>query len=136
MTLEQFAKLAGVTVIDCDEDKWGGAFGYKERGSNSSVCGCESPDDCYRSWLERSFGEDASKALASILDENANLQHDLDLYRDALQSVVTNELPLGCPDEINPGEFVSLCVSHIDHEGYRQSVRVAAALIGMKRLYE
>lgn len=67
MTLEEFAKLAGVTVIDCDEGKWGGAFGYKERGSNSSVCGCESPDHCYRSWLERSFGEDASKAIISML---------------------------------------------------------------------
>jgi len=65
-----------------------------------------------------------------------SLQHDLDLYRDALQSVVTNELPPGHPDPIDPSEFVTMCVTHMDHEGYRDAVRVAAALIGMKRLYE
>ena len=75
---------------------------------------------------------DADEAQAEI----DSLRHDLDLYRDALQSVVTSELPPGEPDPINPGEFVMLCPSHMDHEFYRDAVRVAAALIGMKRIHE
>jgi len=74
MTLEDFAKLAGVVVIECDAEKWGGPFGYKERGSNSSVCGCESPEAAYRSWAERAFGDDAAKALETLLSESATIK--------------------------------------------------------------
>jgi hypothetical protein len=75
---------------------------------------------------------DADEAQAEI----DRLRHDLGLYRDAMQSFVMNELPPSDPDPISPGEFVILNPSHMDHEGYREAVRVAAALIGMKRLYE
>jgi hypothetical protein len=75
-------------------------------------------------------------SAADAQAEMEKLQHDLDVYRDALQSVVTNELPPADPDPINPGEFVIMCPSHMDHEGYRDAVRVAAGLIGIERLYE
>ena len=55
---------------------------------------------------------------------------------EALRFVVKNEMPPGDPDPINPGEFVMMCPSHMDHEGYRESIRRAAALVGMKRQYE
>jgi len=55
---------------------------------------------------------------------------------EALRFVVRNEMPPGDPDPINPGEFVMMCPSHMDHEGYRESIRRAAALVGMKRQYE
>jgi hypothetical protein len=70
------------------------------------------------------------------MEKIESLRQDIDLLQDALQSVVKNELPPGEPDPINPGEFVDLCLSHMDHEAYRESVRVAAALIGMKRMFE
>jgi hypothetical protein len=62
------------------------------------------------------------------------LQHDLDLYRDALQSVVMSELPESELDAEQPGDFVRLKVSHMDHEAYREAVRVAAAVIGIDRV--
>lgn len=65
-----------------------------------------------------------------------SLQQDLDLLRDALQSVVTSELPPAVSDPINPEEFVMICPSQMDHRFYRDAVRVAAALIGMKQKYE
>lgn len=69
MTLEEFAELAGVTIIDCDADKWGGAYGYKTKDApNCSHCGAESPRAALASWLENSFGESAAKALVQLFD--------------------------------------------------------------------
>lgn len=67
MTLEEFAKKAGVTLIECSPD-WGGRVGYKTKDSpNSSVCGYRTAQSAYRGWLKGEFGEQASKAILKLL---------------------------------------------------------------------
>ena len=67
MNLEQFAKKAGVTLIECDPE-WGGRIGYKEADHpNSSVCGFKTAASAYKHWLECTFGKRTAKAVAKLL---------------------------------------------------------------------
>jgi hypothetical protein len=75
MTLEEFAKLAGVIVIECDAAQWGGGFGYTTKQYPSGrVCGCESPETAYRCWAESAFGDEAAKVLETLLSESAKIK--------------------------------------------------------------
>lgn len=67
MNLEQFAKTAGVTLIECWPE-WGGRLGYKEADHpNSSVCGFKTADSAYKHWMESNFGKRTAKAVAKLL---------------------------------------------------------------------
>jgi hypothetical protein len=70
MTLEEFALMAGVVIVECDAATWGGPYGYTTKDSPScTVCGAESIEAAYRMWLSRLVGEQASKALLALLSE-------------------------------------------------------------------
>jgi hypothetical protein len=67
MNLEQFAKSAGVTLIECDLE-WGGRIGYKEKDfPNRAVCGFQNEQAAYKSWLKSTFGEHTAKAVMKLL---------------------------------------------------------------------
>ena len=67
MNIEQFAKMAGVTLIECGPE-WGGRIGYKEADHpNSSVCGFRTSTSAYKHWLEGAFGKRTSGAVIKLL---------------------------------------------------------------------
>ena len=67
MNLEQFAKEAGVTLIECGPE-WGGRIGYKEKDyPNSSVCGFRTENAAYKHWLENTFDKNTAKAVTKLL---------------------------------------------------------------------
>jgi hypothetical protein len=67
MTLEQFAKKAGVTIVACDPD-WGGRVAYTEKDyPNSTVCGFRSEGAAYKHWLNDKFGPTTAKVLLSLM---------------------------------------------------------------------
>ena len=69
MTLEEFAKQAGMTLIEC-EPEWGGRVGYKTKDHpNSSVCGYRTAKSAYKGWLNSEFGENNAKAILKLLKE-------------------------------------------------------------------
>jgi hypothetical protein len=69
MNLEQFAKKAGVTTVECDPE-WGGRIGYKEADyPNCSVCGFRTESAAYKHWLQSKFGKTTAKAVLSLLDK-------------------------------------------------------------------
>jgi hypothetical protein len=73
MTLEEFAKKAGVSVFKCDPD-WGGSIGYKCLDyPNSRVCGFRSEAAAYKSWLEDSFGTNTAKAVMTLLKQTKSV---------------------------------------------------------------
>ena len=50
---------------------------------------------------------------------------------EAAVLLLLQELPEGTLDTVNPADFVTIKVSHIDHEYYRRSLRLARkAIIG------
>lgn len=66
MTLEDFAKDAGVTLFRCDPE-WGGTWGYKsEDYPNTSYCGFRSANAAYKGWAEGTFGKRSTKALLKL----------------------------------------------------------------------
>ena len=58
MTLEEFAKLAGVSVFKCDPE-WGGSIGYNSKDYPNSR----------KSWLEDTFGPTTAKAVLALLKQ-------------------------------------------------------------------
>lgn len=67
MTLEEFAKDAGVIIVDCGEG-WGGRIGYKEKEyPNCTTCGFRTEKAAYKSWFEDRFGKDTTKAILKLL---------------------------------------------------------------------
>lgn len=67
MNLTQFAKNAGVELIECDPE-WGGRIGYKEKDhQNCTVCGFRTEQAAYKSWIKSKFGEHTAKAVMKLL---------------------------------------------------------------------
>lgn len=67
MTLEQFAKSAGVTLVDYGPG-WGGRIGYKTPDApNCTNAGYRTNQSAYRGWAENTFGTNAAKALFKLL---------------------------------------------------------------------
>ena len=67
MTLEEFAKDAGVYIVDCGEG-WGGRIGYKEKEyPNCTTCGFRTEKSAYKSWFNDRFGYDTAKAILKLL---------------------------------------------------------------------
>lgn len=67
MTLEDFAKQAGVELVECDPE-WGGRIAYKLADSpNCRWCGFRTPKAAYKHWLEGTFGERTSKAVLALI---------------------------------------------------------------------
>ena len=67
MNLEQFAKSAGVTLVECGPE-WGGRIGYKDKEyPNCTVAGFHTEQAAYKSWLKDTFGERAAKAVTKLL---------------------------------------------------------------------
>lgn len=69
MTLEEFAKKAGMRLTKCDAS-WGGTIGYKEADHpNCEVCGFRTEKAAYKHWLSGSFGKKMSSAIEALLKE-------------------------------------------------------------------
>jgi hypothetical protein len=69
MNLEQFAKKAGVEIIDCGPG-WNGKFGYRTKDSpNTSFCGYRTINSTYESWLKDTFGIHTAAAIKKILSK-------------------------------------------------------------------
>lgn len=67
MTLEDFAKQAGVTLGECGPE-WGGRVSYAVADHpNCRYCGFRTPKAAYKHWLDNSFGETTSKAILTLL---------------------------------------------------------------------
>lgn len=69
MTLEEFAKKAGVKIIDCGP-QWGGRVGYKTADSpNCTMCGYRTVPAAYKGWLKETFGNRTAKAVLELIKE-------------------------------------------------------------------
>ena len=67
MNLEQFAILAGLSIIECEPD-WGGRIGYKLKDQpNMTVCGYKTKEAAYKGWLIDTFGSRTAKAVIELL---------------------------------------------------------------------
>lgn len=67
MTLEEFAKLAGVELKACDA-RYGGSIGWTTVDSPSSqVCGFKSNAAAYKSWFLYTFEPQTAKAIRKLL---------------------------------------------------------------------
>lgn len=70
MTLEEFAKKAGVTIVACDPD-WGGTVGYKEKDyPNTTIAGFKTKEEALKSWLRSSFGDSPAKVVLKLLKDS------------------------------------------------------------------
>jgi hypothetical protein len=68
-SLEQFAKEAGVELVDCGPG-WGGRIGYKTKDNpNCTECGYRTKKSAYKGWLENTFGACISKAVIKLLGD-------------------------------------------------------------------
>lgn len=71
MTLEEFAKSAGVTIVECGSE-WGGRIGYKCKDHpNTTVCGFRKESAAYKAWMEGAFGKHATKAVLKLLKDKS-----------------------------------------------------------------
>jgi len=71
MTLEEFAKQAGVVLVDCGSN-WGGRIGYRTKDSpNCTFCGHRTEAAAYKSWLKGKFGDHTAKAVLKLLKETS-----------------------------------------------------------------
>ena len=67
MNLEQFAKKAGVSIVEC-EPSWGGTIAFTEKDSpNTTYCGYKTKEAAYKSWLTGKFGKSTGKAVLALL---------------------------------------------------------------------
>lgn len=68
MNIEQFAKDAGVSIVEVDPG-WGGPIGYTEADHpNSTVCGFRTATAAYNHWLQRKFGKHTADAIRKLLE--------------------------------------------------------------------
>lgn len=68
ITLEEFARDAGIKLITCDPKEWGGSIGYMSADfPNMSTCGFKTEKSALRHWVKDTFGEKAGKALIRLL---------------------------------------------------------------------
>jgi hypothetical protein len=68
MTLEEFAKKAGVKVVPSEFED--GEFDYQAEDSpNTTVTGFVSKDAAYRFWLIETFGKKTAAAIRKLLKE-------------------------------------------------------------------
>lgn len=67
MTLEQFAKKAGVEIIDSPRG-FGGKYAYREKDSpNCATCGFKTKNAAYKHWLSGVFGGSTGRAVLALL---------------------------------------------------------------------
>jgi hypothetical protein len=70
MTLEQFAKKAGISLVPCDAKQWGGGIAYQSKDTpNIMTCGFRTERAAYRHWLTNAFGPQLAKAVQTLLKE-------------------------------------------------------------------
>ena len=69
MNLKQFAKQAGVSIVECDP-AYGGTVAYKcSDAPNTTYCGYQTEDAAYKGWMKGAFGEQTAKAILSLLKQ-------------------------------------------------------------------
>ena len=69
MTLEEFAKKSGVTIVECGPG-WGGPIGYTLKDSpNVTECGHRTEAAAYKHWAKSTFGEKTAKAIMGLLKQ-------------------------------------------------------------------
>jgi hypothetical protein len=67
MTLEEFAKKCGVTIVDCGRG-WTGKYGFKEIDwPNCTTCGFRTESAAYKRWLIEKFGPTTAKVVLKLL---------------------------------------------------------------------
>ena len=67
MTLEEFAKRAGVTLTQCGPE-WGGRVGYKTADSpNMSINGFRTEKAALNGWLKDAFGTRTASAILYLI---------------------------------------------------------------------
>ena len=71
MTLEEFAKKAGMRVVPSEDED--GEFDYQAADSpNTTVTGFGSEKAAYRFWLIETFGKKTAAAIRTLLKEEGN----------------------------------------------------------------
>ena len=68
MTLEEFAKKAGVKVVLSMDDE-GGFYYQVEDSPNTTITGFGSIDAAYSFWLTETFGKKTAAAIRVLLKE-------------------------------------------------------------------
>jgi hypothetical protein len=67
MTLEEFAKNAGVYLVPCKKD-WGGEIAYRTKDHpHCSIAGFRTEQAAYKHWLAETFGRNVAKAVLKLL---------------------------------------------------------------------
>ena len=66
MNLEQFAKKAGVTIVECDPS-WGGTIAFIEKDSPTTRRGYKTKEAAYKGWLTGKFGRSTGSAVLALL---------------------------------------------------------------------
>jgi len=67
ISIQTFAKDAGVVVSRCDKE-WGGTWQYQESSyPDSTICGFRTETELYNSWAKETFGEKAFKTLQKLI---------------------------------------------------------------------
>ena len=70
MTLEEFAKLAGMEIVVCDKE-CGGTVGYTTTEyPNCTIAGFRTEKAALKSWLKETFGDRAGKAVIKLLKQS------------------------------------------------------------------
>jgi hypothetical protein len=68
MTLEEFANLAGIELVECDPE-WGGKFAYITKDyPNCMISGFRTKRAAYKAWLQDTYGKYAAVAIVKLLD--------------------------------------------------------------------
>ncbi len=76
MTIEELAKLSGVTVTKSKDSE--DSYEYKqERYPNVTIIGFETEQDAYESWFSSTFGEETKNAIEQILREHTTQKEQL-----------------------------------------------------------
>lgn len=73
ISLEKLAKQCKVTVYDGCEESWGGPYGFKQKGSNSSFQGFKTRQAALRAWFESEFDGELG---AILLKEYFTIKED------------------------------------------------------------
>lgn len=67
MTIEDFAKKAGVVIVSC-EPHWGGKFGWKSSiDSNVTNCGFKTEQAAYKNWFYDKFGKECANLVVKLM---------------------------------------------------------------------
>ncbi len=75
MTLEEFAKEAGVQIFECGKE-WDNLLGWRtSRHPNINYCGYKTEKAIYKAWLISQFGEQTEKTVIKLLKQTEKVKN-------------------------------------------------------------